>query len=104
MLTISQNSESSHGKVEVTFSMPGAESADHLYLVGWFDEWNESVYLMERTPRGDWALTLELEPGCEYEYRFRRADGTWLRDPSRPAGTTQWGLNTSFFLGGPAQD
>jgi hypothetical protein len=86
------------GKVRVTFSMPPIDGCLALYLVGWFDEWTESAHLMRPRNDGGWELTLELDPGCEYVYRFRTAEGVWLRDPSVPAASELLGLNTSFYL------
>ena len=98
MITIHRNTKRENGKVRVTFSMPAIDGCDFLYLVGWFDEWIESVYCMERSAAGNWSLTLELEPGCEYQYRFRTADGSWLNDPYAPAASDHFGLNTSFVI------
>jgi len=85
-------------KVRVRFSAPAIEGCESLYLVGWFDEWKETVLPMEPAEGGGWEITLELDRGCEYLYRFRTGDGTWLRDPSTPAGSAMFGLNTSFYL------
>jgi 1,4-alpha-glucan branching enzyme len=98
MITIHKNTKGKNGKVRVTFAMPDADCCDGLYLVGWFDEWDESVYRMEKAPDGRWELTLELEPGCEYQYRFRTPDGRWLQDTAAPA-PAQFGLNNSFVVG-----
>jgi 1,4-alpha-glucan branching enzyme len=98
MITIQRSTTSQDDKVRVTFSMPAIDSGEHLYLVGWFDEWHESVYRMERTAAGNWSLTLELETGCQYQYRFRTANGSWLSDPSAPAADPNLGLNTSFVI------
>jgi 1,4-alpha-glucan branching enzyme len=85
-------------KVRVTFWTPPIEGCKSLYLVGWFDEWKESAFPMEPREDGGWELTLELDRGCEYLYRFRTEDGIWLRDPSTPPGAALFGLNTSFYL------
>jgi 1,4-alpha-glucan branching enzyme len=98
MITIHRNTSSRSGKVRVTFAMPATDCGDGLYLVGWFDEWDETVYPMERTADGAWALTLELEPGCEYQYRFRTPDGRWLQDPALPPAGAKFGLNNSFVI------
>ena len=83
MVTVHQITQRKHGKVRVTFLMPTIEDCGCLYLVGKFDEWNhESVYRMQLTEDGAWSLTLELEPGHEYQYRFRTLDGRWLNDPT----------------------
>src|SRR5512138_288335 len=80
MITIDKVTERKNGKVRVTFAMPATEGCGRLYLVGKFGEWNESVYCMECDPDGTWSLTLELDPGHVYEYRFRTIDGKWLND------------------------
>ena len=82
MVTRHTITERKHGKVQVTFMMPAIEGCGCLYLVGKFNEWNESVYRMQCADDGTWSLTLELEPGHEYQYRFRTLDGTWLSDPT----------------------
>jgi len=98
MITIHKSTGGRNGKVRVTFAMPAIDCCECLYLVGWFDEWDESVYRMEQTPEGNWSLTLELEPGCEYQYRFRTPDGRWLNDPAAPPAPSQIGLNRSFVI------
>ena len=98
MITIHENTTGKNGKVRVTFSMPVIDRCERLYLVGWFGEWDESVYPMERTPRGEWSLTLELEPGCTYQYRFRTLDGRWLNDPAGPPPRAEFGFNRSFII------
>ncbi len=67
-------------KLQVTFTMPAINDCDCLYLVGKFDEWPESVYRMQRADDGSWWLMLELEPDCEYQYRYRTDKGVWQSD------------------------
>ena len=68
-------------RMRVTFAMPAINGCACLYLVGKFDEWNESVYRMQCTDDGAWSLVLELEPGHEYQYRYRTDKGVWYTDP-----------------------
>lgn len=96
MITIHRSNKGRNSKVRVTFEMPAADHYDGLYLVGWFNEWDETVYRMERTADSRWTLTLELEPGCEYQYRYRTTDGRWLQDPAHTPA--QFGLNSSFLV------
>ena len=98
LFTIEKGRDGGGNKVRVTFSAPPIEGCRALYLVGWFDEWKESAFPMTRIEDGGWELTLELDRGCEYLYRFRTEDGTWLSDPSMPSGAGRFGLNTSFYL------
>lgn len=97
MITIHESSGRS-GKVRVTFSMPASVCCDGLYLVGWFGEWDESVFRMERAPDGSWSLTMELEAGCEYLYRFRTLSGQWITDPEVSPAPAQFGPKNAFVL------
>jgi 1,4-alpha-glucan branching enzyme len=67
-----------------------------MYLVGRFNEWNESVYRMQRSDDGMWSLTLELESGRKFQYRFRTNDGTWLKDPTGPHARHPFESETSL--------
>jgi 1,4-alpha-glucan branching enzyme len=67
-------------KIQVTFTMPAIHDCDCLYLVGKFDEWPESVYRMQCAEDGTWSVVLELEPGHEYQYRYRTDKGVWQTD------------------------
>ncbi len=100
MITIHKSTRGKNDKVRVTFAMPAIDCCDGLYLVGWFNESDESVYRMEPTPEGAWSLTLELDLGCEYQYRFRTTDGKWLQDPAADPSPTHFGLNNSFLVSG----
>ena len=97
MVTVHKITERKYGKVRVTFMMPAIEGCGCLYLVGKFDEWNhESVYRMQCADHGTWSLTLELEPGHEYQYRFRTLDGRWLSDPTPLSAPIPFGSGNSF--------
>ncbi len=99
MITIHSSTDTAPGKIRVTFTMPAVEDcSDALYLVGWFGEWNEAVYSMERASRDTWSLTLELETGCQYLFRYRTLDGKWLNDPGVPQTHTPLEPKNSFFL------
>ena len=92
MITLHRITTGKNGKVRVTFEMPTTEHCDALYLVGWFDKRSETIYPMERMGDGKWSVTLELEPGSEFHYRFSTPDGDALH-ASAPA---HFGLNNSF--------
>ena len=98
MIRIQQNTPGTSGKARVTFSMPVVDDCERLYLIGWFSEWDETVYPMEQMPDGEWSITLELETGCTYEYRFRTLDGRWLSDAAGPAVSNRLGFNRSFIV------
>ena len=103
MITIDKSINGENSKARITFSMPASSCNDCLYLVGWFEETEESVYRMERKADGSWSLTLELDRGCTYQYRFRTADGRWLDDASVRVASAQLGLGSSFVAGHQAR-
>ncbi len=71
-----------NGRVRVTFTMPAIEGCDSLCLVGDFNDWNETSHPMQRIDDGSWSLTLELEPGRDYQFRYYANDGAWHDDPA----------------------
>jgi 1,4-alpha-glucan branching enzyme len=84
-------------KIRVTFAMPAMNDCMCLYLVGRFNGWSESVYRMQRAEDGTWSLVLELEPGHEYQYRYRTDKGVWHTDPvSKGYALNPDGSNTSL--------
>ena len=90
--------KTNNDRVRVMFTMPAVNGCGCLYLVGWFGEWNESVYRMQQADDGAWFLTLELEPGSEYPYCFRTSDGTWVYDPDMPQTPSPYGSKNSFVI------
>ena len=77
--------QATDGRVRVAFTMPAIEGCECLHLVGDFNAWNEVAHPMQHNEDGTWALALELEPGREYQYRYRTAGGAWHNDPAADA-------------------
>ena len=77
--------QAADGMVRVTFTMPAIEGCECLYLVGDFNAWSEVALPMQQGEDGAWLLTLDLEPGREYEYRYRTNAGVWHNDPAADA-------------------
>ncbi len=63
----------------VTFILPNSTWADTIYLVGDFNEWNHSSHPFQRGREGAWTLTLDLEVGRCYQFRYLH-DGEWIND------------------------
>ncbi len=98
MITIQKSTEGQEGKARVRFSMPAVDCSGCLYLVGWFDEWDESVFRMEHADDGTWQLSLELDTGCEYQYCFRTSDGRWLSDVATSPTAGPIAARNSFII------
>lgn len=76
--------QDAEGKVRVTFTLPAIEGCEGLCLAGEFNEWNEASHPMQHNEDGSWTLTLELEPGREYQFRYC-GGGVWHNDPAADA-------------------
>src|SRR5687768_2961861 len=67
-------------KYNVTFSMPPLEGITQMYLVGDFNEWNETGTPMQKVDDGSWSVKLTLEGDHDYQYRYRDNNGVWHND------------------------
>lgn len=68
--------------VKVTFRFPkeAAPEANVVVLVGDFNNWNVQAPPMEQLKNGAFRITLELEPGREYQYRYLIDETAWEND------------------------
>jgi len=67
---------------KVTFRLPAdaAHTASEVTLVGDFNDWDRISLPMKRLRNGEHTLTVDLQPGREYHYRYL-IDGTrWEND------------------------
>lgn len=65
--------------VKVTFVLPPEVEGDTVHLVGEFNDWQTSQ-AMRRQKDGSWRVTVSLEPGGEYEFRYLVDGQRWLND------------------------
>jgi 1,4-alpha-glucan branching enzyme len=66
----------------VAFSCPriAAPDAKNVSVVGDFNDWNVYAHRMRRLSNGDFAITLELKPGREYEFQYLVDGMKWKND------------------------
>ena len=69
------------GFVRITFELPSNMWAERVNLVGEFNDWDTTATPMSRT-RSDanWKVTLELEEGKQYRFRYLVDGKEWLND------------------------
>jgi len=67
------------GWLYVSFELPSCLWADRIFLVGDFNQWDESSMPMRQDRDGIWRVTVELPLGHCYEFRYL-IDGTWMSD------------------------
>jgi 1,4-alpha-glucan branching enzyme len=77
-MLIKQNAK--QNVVQVTFSLPAQVQGEKVYLVGDFNNWDETATLMKREKDGSFVLTLELETGREYQFRYLVNNEEWHND------------------------
>lgn len=68
------------GKVTFRLSPEMAAAAEIVHLVGEFNDWDPEATPMERLKSGDFKVTLDLESGREYQFRYLIEDGIWQND------------------------
>lgn len=69
-----------NGKVEVTFTMPALEGVSRLYLVGDFNDWSIVAQPLTHAADGAWGITLPLDGGRSYQFRYFDNNGHWHND------------------------
>ena len=64
---------------KVTFRLPkdAAPDAQKVTIVGDFNNWDKEATLMNKLESGDFTVTLELEPGREYKFRYLSDGDRW---------------------------
>jgi 1,4-alpha-glucan branching enzyme len=67
---------------KVTFRLPkiAAPKAKSVCIVGDFNDWNIYANPMKKLKRGDFTITLELQPGREYQFRYLIDGSDWEND------------------------
>lgn len=77
---------------KVTFRLPreAAAGIDQACLVGEFNGWDPSATRMQKLKSGEFKVTVDLEVGREYQYRYLLDGQTWTNDEAAdryvPAG------------------
>ena len=62
----------------IAFTLAAPE-AQNVFLVGDFNNWDETSHPLKKNSDGTWKITISLTPG-RYEYRLL-VDGAWQNDP-----------------------
>lgn len=65
---------------KVTFYLPAAVKAETVHLVGDFNQWDEQATPMTPLKDGRFTVTLELEKGRDYQFRYLIDQNEWHND------------------------
>ncbi|MGC8780490.1 MAG: isoamylase early set domain-containing protein [Anaerolineae bacterium] len=70
-----------NGTVRVTFRISREIWADRIALVGDFNNWDLHRHCLRQTRDDEnWHITLELEAGRAYRFRYVLDEGEWICD------------------------
>lgn len=76
------HSGSYNQQVLVTFELPDSIWAEHIALVGDFNNWNPITHSLAQTYANEnWHITLSLKPGRSYRFRYLIDGEEWVNDP-----------------------
>lgn len=67
---------------KVTFRLPkdAAPEANIVAIVGDFNDWSIEATPMKKQKNGDFTVTLKLQPGNEYRFKYLIDGQTWEND------------------------
>jgi 1,4-alpha-glucan branching enzyme len=67
-------------KCRVTFKYPNQEQADCAMLAGEFNNWSTTNTPMKKLKDGSFSITISLEAGCSYTFRYVLDQNIWVND------------------------
>lgn len=82
--------------VHVIFELPSCLWAEHICLLGEFNNWKPDTMLMQQAHNGVWRIELDLPCGHTYEFRYL-VDNHWLTDNHADGlATNRYGAQNSI--------
>lgn len=75
-----KQSDADSSEVLVTFELPAEVNAQVACVVGEFNDWNPEAHPMARDEDGNFSVTVALQAGQAYRYRYLLDDGRWEND------------------------
>ncbi len=67
---------------KVRFEVPKSqiENGETIYLVGDFNDWDIASTPMKKLKSGNYTVTVDLETGRNYEFRYLAGESIWFND------------------------
>ena len=68
-------------QVKVTFKLPADVAKKSVYIVGDFNNWDETKQPMKLDKKtGVWSKSINLKPNAEYQFRYLVDENEWRND------------------------
>lgn len=77
---LKKNYSKTGSSCRVTFKVPAEIEADRVAVLGEFNEWSEDAHPMKKLKNGSFSVTLSVDAGQEYRFRYLLDDGRWIND------------------------
>ncbi len=85
MIQKSLTEQNGAATAQVTFVLPDGLWADTVHLVGDFNDWDQASHPFHYHRKGEWRLTVELQPGRAYHFRYLLNGRDWTTDRTADA-------------------
>lgn len=72
-------------QVKVTFSIPNEPDQPKVSVVGDFNNWDPAASPLVKRPNNTRSVSVTVDPGQHYRFRYYDADGNWFNDDSADA-------------------
>ena len=77
---LKKNYSKSGNICRVTFKYNNSEGYENIELVGEFNKWSLQENPMKKLKDGSFSVTLSLQAGNSYQFRYVLEGNTWLND------------------------
>lgn len=77
---LKKNYTKSGATCRVTFKVPAEIAAERIALLGEFNEWDAERHLMKKLKDGSHSVTVSLEAGQDYRFRYLIDGSRWEND------------------------
>lgn len=78
MIKVSKSSR--RGTVRVTFTLPAAEPAGAVSVVGDFNDWDPNVHPLRKRSNGMRSAAVDVPSGSTLHFRYLAEGGVWFDD------------------------
>ncbi len=82
---IKRSKGKSADKVKVMFVVTNNPEQPTVSVVGDFNEWNPSKNKLVKRNNGTRSVSVQLDKGASYRFRYFTADGNWFNDEEADA-------------------